>query len=341
MEVNKKGFVALYVTKDFWLVSKGYNIFRYDPKSGELSYFSRLDDKKNRRRASFFLSRRLFRAEITHLYHFQNDTWMCIAKKGIFRYNKDNKVFEKCCTIEKGSRPMNLCQSLDGTIYYGEYCFNLERKPMRIFQSKDNGDSWTVAYEFKNGEINHIHGIFNDPYTNRLWVATGDDDEACIFGYTEDGFKSFVNIYSGTQQYRVCAPLFTPEEIVFATDSQYEQNVIRSINRQTGEVKDWQIIQGSGIYAVQNGNLMLVSTTVEPSDVNKSHASHLWFSWDGHYWKELISFEKDCLPKTYFQFGSIRFPNYEEQSDFVVFHGRALKKIDGKTVYFSKAELER
>ena len=134
---------------------------------------------------------------------------------------------------------------------------------------------------------------------------------------------------------------FTKEEIIFATDSQYEQNVIRSINRITGEVHDWQNIQGSGIYAVQNGELMLVSTTVEPSMVNKDDASHLWYSFNGHNWKELLSFKKDFLPMTYFQFGSIRFPNYEKKTDLIVLNGRALKGIDGKTMIIPVSELER
>lgn len=336
----RKGFL-LFVNRGRFIVSKGYKLLNYYPNIQKLELFSEINDNKNKFLSKNHITRRLFRAEITHLYHFQYDTWMCIAKKGIFRYNKDSKLFEKCCDIEKGSRPMNLCQGSDGTIYYGEYCFNPQRHPMRIFCSKDNGDTWDVAYTFGDGEINHIHGIFNDPYTGRLWVATGDDDAACIFGYTEDGFKTIVKEYAGSQQYRVCVPLFTPDEIVFATDSQYEQNYIRSIDRKTGEVKDWQKIQGSGIYAAQNGRLMMVSTTVEPSTVNTDPSSHLWYSWDGHKWKEYISFKKDCLPRTYFQFGSIRFPYYEDESDYVAFHGRALKKLDGKTMIVSKSEFDK
>lgn len=334
-------FVVLFSDSTKLIVARGYRLYYYFPESGKLSFFAHLSDGINNYLSIFKLTRRLFRAEIRSLYHFQNDTWMCIAKKGLFRYKKEDNQFKKCCDIEKGSRPMNLCQGGDGTIYYGEYCYNPQRNPMRIFCSKDNGDTWEVAYTFGKGEINHIHGIFNDPYTERLWVATGDDNEACMFGYTEDGFKTFVKEFAGSQQYRVCSPLFTENEIIFATDSQYEQNYIRSIDRETGEVKNLQAIQGSGIYAAQNGKLMMVSTTVEPSDVNKDQSSHLWYSWDGHNWKELISFEKDRLPKTYFQFGSIRFPNYEGESDYVIFNGRALKKIDGKTMIIPVSELER
>jgi len=265
---------------------------------------------------------------------------MCIAKKAIFKYNSTSGFFEKCCNIEKGSRPMNLCQGGDGTIYYGEYCYNPDRKTMRIFQSKDDGENWSVAHTFEDGEINHIHGIFNDPYTGRLWVATGDDDKACIFGYTEDGFKTFMREYEGSQQNRVCVPLFTKDEIIFATDSQYEQNYIRSIDRKTGKIRNIKQIQGSGIYAVQFGNKMLISTTVEPSKINKDKWSHLWYSEDGHSWQEIARHKKDFWHIIYFQFGSIRFPYYEENSKIIVYTGRALSGIDGKTVNIPVSDIK-
>lgn len=331
-----RSFIVLYVLKDYWIVSKGYFLYKYYPQNNKLEYFSKLEDKKNRILSLCRYTKRLFRAEITHLYHFQRDNWMCIAKKGIFKYNSAKGVFEKCCHIEKGSKPMSLCQDKDGIIYFGEYCFNPQRNPMNIFKSTDGGDTWEIAYHFKEGEINHIHGIFCDPYTNRIWVATGDDDSACIFGYTEDGFKTLVREYTGAQQYRVCVPLFCKDKIIYATDTPFEQNYIRSIDRKTGDVTDIQRIQGSGIYAAQNGNLMLISTTVEPSDVNKDKYSHLWLSKDGNKWLELDNYKKDILPITYFQFGSIRFPYYEEDSDVIIFHGRSLRKIDSKSVIINK-----
>ena len=329
---ERKRFVVLYLSKLFWIVARGYRLYKYYPDTDKLIFFSRLVDSDNGQKAAFSLTRRLFRAEITHLYHFQNDNWMCIGKKALFKYNRKNELFEKCCDIEKGSRPMNLCQGNDGTIYYGEYCFNPDKRPMRIFLSKDDGKTWSVAYTFGKGEINHIHGIFNDPYTKRLWVATGDDDDACIFGYTEDGFKTFIREFEGTQQNRICVPLFLKDEIIFATDTQYEQNYIRSINRKTGKVHNLQTIQGSGIYAVQFGSKMLVSTTVEPSAVNKDRWSNLWYSEDGHRWREIAKHKKDYWHTRYFQFGSIRFPHYSEDYESIVYTGRALKGIDGKTV---------
>lgn len=340
MERSIKSFVVLNIDEDKWVVAKGYRLYWYYPQTDCLCRFSKIHDGLNSFISHFRLFRRLFRAEVRCLYHFHHDTWVAIARKGIFRFDEKTHLFERCMHIEKGSRPMNLCQGADGAIYYGEYCFNPDRMPMRIFKSKDNGKTWSVAYTFARGEINHIHGIFADPFTGRLWVATGDDDSACIFGYSDDGFNSLVKYYYGSQKYRVCVPLFNKEKIIFATDSQYTQNVIRSIDRKTGLVTDVQQIQGSGIYAVQNGGLMLISTSVEPSVVNKDNFSHLWYSWDGHDWKELISFEKDRMPKTFFQFGSIRFPSYQVESRYVAFNGRALKKIDGKTIIIPVSEFK-
>lgn len=334
-------FIALYICDSFWIVSKGYKLYKFFPKENKLVYFSRVADSKYSTFSFFKRASRLLRAEITRLYHFQNDTWMCIAKKGIFRYNSASKLFEKCCHIEKGSRPMNLCQTKDGAIYFGEYSSNPNREEMRIFRSIDIGNTWNVAYTFRKGEINHIHGLFEDPYTSYLWVATGDLDTACILGYTKDGFKTFIPLFSGNQQYRACVPLFKENEIIYATDSQYEQNYIRSLNRKTGQITNLQPIQGSGIYAAMGDWGFAVSTSVEPSKVNKDKSSHLWWSKDGHHWVELAAYKKDYLPPIYFQFGSLRFPSFEKGVRDLVFTGRAVCQVDGKTCYIKREALDR
>ncbi len=333
-------FIVQYVSEKEWIVCKGYRFYKYYPDIGKMEYFSKVVDDKNALLSRFRLIRRFFRAEITHLYHFQNNNWMCIGRKALFKLNHTTGLFEKCATIAKGSRPMNLCQAKDGTIYYGEYCYNPKRKEMCIMQSKDYGSTWSVAYTFVDGRVNHIHGLFADPYSGKVWVATGDDDCACIFGYTEDGFKTFVPLYEGSQQYRVCVPMFREHDIIYATDSQYEQNYIRSINRKTGEVRNLQAIQGSGIYSVQIGQKMLVSTTVEPSIVNKDKNSHLWYSDDGENWREIATFKKDIWHTQVFQFGSIRFPYYETDSNLLIFHGRALRNLDGRTAVLNINEIK-
>lgn len=327
-----RGYVALLVDESYWIVAKGYKLYKYYPEKRQIEYFSKLVDFKSFILSKNKLIRRLTRAEITKLYHFDNDEWFCIARKAIFRYNHQNRLFERCYTIKRGSRPLNLCQNKDGKIYFGEYFYNPSKGPVNIYCTPDNGKTWSTTYTFAEGEINHIHGIFNDSHTNKLWVFTGDDDSACIAGYTDDGFKTFHKVFYGSQKCRICVPIFKEKAIIYGTDSQYEPNYIRSVDRESGIITDITSIQGSCIYAMKLENLFLISTTVEPSDINKDNKSHLWYSFDGYKWYELFAFEKDCLKKTLFQFGSIRFPNYVSNSKYLVCTGRALKIIDQSTL---------
>lgn len=92
-------------------------MYRYYPLSNGVDYFFKINYSRYALEALTKQSRRLFRVEVTHLYHFIDDNWMCIAKKGIFQFNKESKLFEKCFDIEKGSRPLNFCQTEDGIIY--------------------------------------------------------------------------------------------------------------------------------------------------------------------------------------------------------------------------------
>ncbi len=326
-----KGHVALYIDSDFWILAKGYTLYKYNPITSETEIFAKLNDPKSAIASKFRLTRRALRAEVTHLYHFGID-WFCIARKAIFKLNPQTRIFEICRRISRGSRPMNLCQATDGTIFYGEYFFNPECVAVNVYKSEDNGNTWTTAYTFRQGEINHIHGIFNDPYSTGLWIFTGDDDMACIAGYSEDDFKTIQKRFEGEQKYRICVPLFREKDIIYATDSQFEPNTIRRIDRQTLEIEDLQSIQGSGIYAVDTHHGYAVSTTVEPSEVNIDKSSHLWFSYDGDKWQEICAFPKDRWKTTLFQFGSIRFPHYATPSENLVVSGRAIKTIDQSTL---------
>ena len=279
------------------------------------------------------ITRRFFRAEITGFYTLKNSDHIAIAKKGLFLQQQGSKTFKKCFAIPRGSKPLNLCIAPSGNIYFGEYFQNMSKEAVNIYCSEDNARSWHIAYTFEAGEINHIHGIFFDPYTNRIWVATGDRENECIIGYTEDEFKSFVMVFRGGQEYRTCQMFFYPDFIVFGTDTQYEQNVLKCFDRNTLEIKELQKVQGSVIKGGQVGNVAFISTTVEPSEVNKDQYAHLWVTKDGLYWEERYKAKKDCWPSV-LQFGTFEFPNYEtDKIDRLYFSGRAVKGLDGKTTY--------
>lgn len=330
-----RNFRALIVDDDSIVGAKGYNLYNYNIKTGKKDKYAKVIDKKYSLLSNFFLTRRFFRAEITNLYNLNGSSDILISKKGIFKREKNSNEFHKVFNIPRGSRPLNLCiDNKNGSLYFGEYFPNFEKDEVYIYCSNDNGKNWNIVYTFKKGNINHIHGLFYDKFTDYIWVVTGDIENECIIGYSDDSFNSFKEVFRGGQEYRTCNLMFYEDEILFVTDSQYIENEIKSFNRKTLEIKSLYKINGSGIYGGQIDDLIYVSSTIEPSKVNLDKYSHIYISENrGKDWKDIAKYKKDFWHKSIFQFGSIQFPRYiNNNSNIIVYSGRALKKIGGKTV---------
>lgn len=327
-------YKVLLVKNGGYVYAKGYDLYVYDNQTGKTTPIGRIPDRRYAFLSRCRLSRRFFRAEITGLYELRDGSLLAIAKKGLFKSQPDTGQWVKCFTVSRGSKPLNICALPNGHLFFGEYFMNKEKQAVNVYRSVDDGDSWQVCYTFSQGNINHIHGLFYDKYTDRMWCLTGDRENECIIGYTEDEFKTFGEVFRGGQEYRSCQLFFFPDYIIYATDSQYMQNCIKRIDRATLEVTRLRNIQGTAIKGKQTTDGCMLSTTVEPSEVNIDQYSHLWFSRDGMQWKELFSARKDCLPAI-MQFGSIEFPEYKcNLNGQIYFSGRALKGIDGKSMFF-------
>ena len=326
----------LSVNKDGLIASKGYCLFRYTYSEDKWKPYGRISDGKNNLFAFIPLSNRLTRSEITRFYFLTNGTELCIARKGIFLRQKDEKEFRKVFNVIRGSRPMNICENVDGALYFGEYFANMGKNAVHIYKSTDSGETWDICYTFPEGNINHVHGIFFDPYTNRMWFATGDRENECIIGYTEDGFKTTREVFRGGQEYRTCVLFFYKDFIVYGTDSQYQANTIKKFDRKNNEITVLQSVQGPVIKGTQIGDISMISTDVEPSDVNKDKNAYLWITRDGEHWEILYSAEKDCLSPTLFQFGVFDLPQYAPgyRGNKLYATGKALKKCGGDTLIF-------
>lgn len=328
------GFKALIVDDTRILGAKGYNIYSFCREDCKLKKLYSVEDFMYSSLSKFKLLKRFFRAEITGLYNLTNGVDLLIAKKGIFKRDPQSSVFKKCFHIKRGSRPLNLCITPENTIYFGEYFKNSDKNEVHVYKSEDFGDTWTIEYTFPKNSINHIHGVFYDPFTSNVWVTTGDIDDECIIGYTNDNFMTLTPVFQGGQEFRACNLLFFEDFIAYATDSQYIKNRINIFNRISHKVETVYEISGSGIYGGQCGSFSFFSSTIEPSKLNKEKYSHLYCSSNGKEWKELFKYKKDIWHKFAFQFGSIQFPRYTTDyfDGYFVFSGRALIGIDGKSV---------
>lgn len=332
---------ALYVQGNTMYAAKGYSIYRSSDGGDHWILDGRVKDRKY----SFLgninrLLARLLRVEVSELIILEDGSRVIIAKKGIFVAKSNSKEYIRTFFISRGSKPMNICIDSDGSLYFGEYISNgyfacNEREEVHVYKSKDNAQNWDICYTFPKNTIRHIHGIFYDRFTDKMWFTTGDKGDECIIGNTDNGFKTINIVKQGGQRYRAVKLFFYEDFIVYGTDTQVEKNYIISFDRKDGKENCLQEIQGSVIAATQVGESACISTAIEPSEINKEPYVHLWFSPDGTQWKDVYKVKKDLFSLKYFQFARMQFPHNAITKEQVIATGHALEGIDNKTIIYS------
>ena len=338
---------ALYIDENSIYLSKGYRVYKADKNLRNLIFDGKIVDSKYSFLSHFSrLLNRLLRIEPSSMLILENGDRVVSAKKGIFVAKKDSKKYLKTFSMLRGNKPLNICLHPNGNLYFGEYILNgryadTERSEVHIYKSEDNGQTWSVCYTFPKNTIRHVHGIFYDKYTEKLWVTTGDRDGECIIANTDDDFKSLNIVKQGVQKYRAVSLLFYKEHIIYGTDTEHEKNYIYSIDRETNKETPLVELQGSVLMATQNQNTKeaTVSTAVEPSVVNHHPYAHIWFSKDGLEWRDIYSAKKDRWSAKYFQYGRITFPQNAIQNGTITFSGHALENIDNSIIQIQTSSI--
>ncbi len=303
--LNEFSGIVHYVDGTTAYASRGRVIFRsLDGGESWVPLFTLPLPTLNRFMASTRLSRRLFRANIYHLRPTSPDRLVTLGFGAVFVIDTQARAVNRVCRIV-GSRPLSLCDD-HHALYYGEYRGNPERSSVHVWSSVDQGCTWTPVYVFNN--IRHIHGVFFDPYTEWLWVTTGDTNEESGIWVTKDRFVSVEKVVTGSQQVRAITLLFDQESVFFGSDSPEEKNHLYRLDRRTYRIEQLAPVAGSVFFGCQVGNQFFFSTACEPSKVNRSRQVTVWGAKMGEAWHEIMTFQKDLFPMKAFQYGQVMFP---------------------------------
>lgn len=247
------------------------------------------------------LTRRLLRLGVHHYCPGQNGS-------GII-YDKSTGIVkgEDLCQVQPliGSRPLSLEEFNQGFIF-GEYRSNPERSEINVWQFGGDKELHSI-FKFKG--IRHIHGIYKDPYTEQLWITTGDEDDEAAIYCSNDNLETVEKILFGSQQTRTIKLLFTADFIYFGSDAPHEVNYLYRLHRDSKKVEQLQQVGSSVFHACKVGDWLFFSTAIEPSQVNTTKYAEVWASSNGEDWKCIYKFKKDRLPMRYFQYGQVFFPN--------------------------------
>ena len=216
--------------------------------------------------------------------------------------------FEITHKVSRGTRPLHIASTPDGTLYWGEYFDNRDRSEVFIYGSSDQGATWSVAYTFPAKAVRHVHNIVHDPWQNCVWILTGDYERECRILRASCDLQTVEPVLEGNQQTRAVALLPTPEALYFSSDTPLETNFIYRLSRR-GELAKVATINGSSIYGCAVGSTLFFSTMVEPSSSNASREVHIYRSDDGWNWQQCLAWDKDNWPMRYFQYGNAILPD--------------------------------
>lgn len=227
-------------------------------------------------------------------------------------------------------------KGFDDQVCFGEYFSNKDREAVNIWSNR--GGKWEIVYSFPQNTIRHIHGIVTDQYRNCVYVLTGDNDAESAIWKAENNFENVNKLIWGDQQARCCVLQPRKDCIVYATDSEYEQNKVYKVAvRENGKTEREIVsnLSGSVIYGlVMEENKMIFSTTVEPSKggINTDRATVYELDDDLKLHK-IISDRKDFFNPKFFQYGSA---NIARSAEGLCVSFTATKKYDGKIVVINE-----
>ena len=255
--------------------------------------------------SEYSLYLRFTRSHIQHVLPIDEKHLLIFVSGEIFFIDILKKQFIQKTKIN-GSQPLQIAKFCD-RVYYGEYIRSRNKPPINLLKSTPPFKKWKVVKTFDN--VRHIHGVFNDPYTNTLWITTGDDDsESRIIRLNETNYDVIESI-GGSQMYRAVTLLFTKDYIYYGTDTPLERNYIYRIDRKTMETEKLVEVGGPVFFGTIVNHNLYFSTACEPGNYNRSDSFELWESTDGKEWKTKHTFKKDIWHNKLFRYGLIFFPS--------------------------------
>jgi hypothetical protein len=179
---------------------------------------------------------------------------------------------------DQGVRNDGLIDVNDTIVFLGEYFRNMNLEKVRIFKGSLKTMQWQVAYEFLPGCIRHIHAIQEDPYSHKLWVCTGDENNESGIAWSDDSFKTLAPIGSGSQEWRTCQLVFDEDAVYWGTDTKSEDIAgIYKWNKNTGKIEKLQKVEGQMFFGTRLANgTIVMSTDREGTPIEKDDKTRLF-----------------------------------------------------------------
>jgi len=327
---------AVSIQRDGTLYAgRGYHIFSTCDEGRSWQFVTCMPaDLKRSLAGRLRLASRLLRVEVRALGVLSDGTVIASNRGGVYRAEAGEPVMNPCavdCGGQPPAPPMTITVGPADRVLWGEYDSRTAHgRPVRLFVSQDGGRNFHVARVFPGGSILHVHNLIFDPILRKYWLLAGDHDDEPGIGLLSEDLREFDWVAKGEQKYRAVEVFDFGDRLVYGIDSERESNAIVSFEKASARVERLVELEGSCIYATRFGGIYALSTTVEPSAVNKSNHADLWLSRDGERWMRVLRALKDRWHPRYFQYGSLVLPRGASDRETIYFSGQALEGLDGR-----------
>ena len=276
---------------------------------------------------------RLVRLEVRALCRTNDGGFVASNRQGVFVARPGESLMRRSVVETKEVPlypPMRINRGPRGEIVWGEYGSPKVPRLMRLYVSRDQGESFQLVRTLDG--ILHVHNVLWDESQGHYWVLTGDRDPESGIGRLSADFEHFDWLVRGEQRYRAVDLFDCGDRLVYVTDTHLERNGLIFLDKATGRAERLREFDGSCIYASRFGGIYAITSTVEPSPVNHSPFSELWLSRDAEHWKCAWRTRKDRWNAIYLQFGSVVLPTGQSDRELIAFSGQAVEGLDDETV---------
>jgi hypothetical protein len=295
------GLIARRVERDgtIW-ATRGYALYRRPPGEDAFHFEARLPCPWNASVLLHSASVRSYlrRHDVAQPFWLASGSLVVSSGGWLWRRAGQERAFRRVFRLRfwgrgvgRGILDHGLVQLRSSRILFGEYFRNDSRVPVRVYASDDDGQSWRVMHEFPAGRIRHVHALIEDPYRDDLWLCAGDLDHESFLARSSDGGQHFDIVGGGSQTWRACCVLFTPEHVYWGADtSKYvEHRHIYRLYRGAAEPEPLVAVDGAVEFGARLGDDLFAFSTSRTGHENPADRSpRLWIGREAGPWHGFV-----------------------------------------------------